>query len=235
MHRRRYYCAMIRRASLVFVGSIEEYLGLFRCSLRMDGDDLMVAPSSFVKAEFAHFCAQRKVSPDIVVNDWSDLYPPYMQAIVHSNENDRMDRASLKGTFLADVEQTKGTSSCSGPLCPCLVRHGTIYSWKKGRHYVPEEHLLAQGIPAVPGLETEFRNPWVAAMDYLTAEKVKSLAGNAMNMKMVTTLTFYILSTVCKIRKTSPRALGPPGLEHDEPDDASPAASSSRLPKLEGE
>ena len=107
----------------------------------------------------------------------------------------------MAGALISDLEQGQQfTSKGMGGLVPPMVTHGMLYSWRAERHFVPKEHLVAQGVPVDSDLAAACGSIGgiCPALPLLSGREIKVLIGNAMNLVSLGLQIFYICSHLQK-------------------------------------
>ena len=147
------------------------------------------------------------MSPDILDSgpefDWAQAYTAATRERLVDFEARRAAHQGLDGSFLADLSQHANRSK-PGTLMPGLLKHAFIYSWKHKRHALGQELIASQGLPVLAACgRDDIKCPWQAAADTMSEATLTSLAGNAMNCLVISSLMAYIFSTTTKLPQAS--------------------------------
>ena len=207
--RQRMHCLGFLRSKLTFVGSQEEYNALFSRSLQLSGDcfffldhdDQEVVNEKVMLALRRH--VQVSAAPHL---PWEVLYPGAKQVIIEEHKKLFDEMYPRPPAYICDLDQNVGFMS-AGPLWPCLVRHGTIYSLNKERHATASELFAAQGFPVHEKCQAPYSCGFQKFFeDDLTQSDSHKLVGNAM---FVPTLASMILYAFCSAEIHSARLIRP--------------------------
>ena len=125
-------CWTIRLLTLQLSGDVFFFL---------DDDDQEVVNEKFMLA--LRRCVQFSAAQNL---PWEILYPGAKQQIIEEHKRLFDEMCPRPPAYICDLDQNVGFMS-AGPVWPCLVRHGTIYSLNKERHATAPELFAAQGFP----------------------------------------------------------------------------------------
>ena len=193
--RPRFYALLMLRSKLSFVGDIHDYYNLFARSVELDGNCFFCADSDSVKHDLVTLAQRRWWSQDLPKHDeidWALMYSAGVRERLQVYEAMRSEHQSLTGNFLCNVEHNSGAGPAPGRFFPCLLRHGTIYSFTDRRHALALEHLCTQGYPiAELAQEAGYKIPFEDALPQLSSSAIKSLAGNTQHMPTIATWLAY--------------------------------------------
>lgn len=199
VHRPRRITFLHLRGEVIFTGSGADMISRMRCTLQLSGDDLLVAPACVVK-EHRERLATRGGKPRAA--SWADLHTPGRLQRLEQHAANRTQKQGLTGAYLADLDQSPGFTS-AGPLVPCLVRHGEIWSFGKARPMMPTEHLIAQGWPMHDVATPEFPATIDPAAHGLAGSDIKKMAGNGMCLPVMGTAFLYSMAHCVVVRRES--------------------------------
>ena len=216
--RDRLYCLMFLRSQVTFLGSEADYNQLFRKHTVATGDVFFsCCPGDAEYTEAVMMFRKRRHLPALPgasspgqgasqAVDWPALYCPGARRRLAEYDIIRQQRQAGVScgpigddSFIADLEQNPGQGARCGPWLPCVVRHGTLYSWKHKRHAFPVEVMAAQGVPLLKELQVAaggLEPSWQETAKKLSASKLLSLAGNGMHAPTVASLMGYALANI---------------------------------------
>jgi hypothetical protein len=143
-------------------------------------------------------------------DDWPSLYCPgarrrlmEYEEIRTAQQHRQLPQGAVgQDCFIADLDQNPGQGARCGHELPCVVRHGTLYSWKHKRHAFPAEVMAAQGVPLLESLQEAaggLKPSWQEYAENLPGAKLHSLAGNGMHAPTVASLMGYALSNILMV------------------------------------
>ncbi len=194
--RPRMYCLAFLRSKVTFLGSEREYHDLFAKELKMDGDDLFFLPFDHAEVKLEKQTLARRRGVQLKPGShprWEGLYSAGKQQLIKQHTKLAAEKGS--STYVCDLDHNIGFMS-AGTNWPCLVRHGTVFSLKLGRHATPTELFAAQGFPMDLYFQDSVRTGFqdFFEKDRLTSDSWHKMIGNAM---FVPTLTSMILYALC--------------------------------------
>lgn len=189
------------RSKVTFMGSVEEYEGIFTRTLHLDGDHLFfldLNDPDVVKEKRA-LAQSRHQQADVL---WEELYPPNRQKLVTEHKRMYADLHSQGArcsdrppAYICDLDQNIGFMS-AGQLWPTLVRHGCIFSLVHGRHALPAEKFAAQGFPVHKALQSPYACGFQQFYEQdLSAGDCHKLIGNAMFVPTLASMILYAMSS----------------------------------------
>ena len=207
--RPRMYCLGFLRSKLTSVGSQEEYNKVLSRTLQLSGDvfffldedDQEVMNEKFMLA--LRRCVQFSAAQNL---PWEILYPGAKQQIIEEHKKLFHQMCPQPPAYICDLDQNVGFMS-AGPVWPCLVRHGTIYSLNKERHATAPELFAAQGFPVHEKCQAPYSCGFQKFFEKgLTQTDSHKLLGNAM---FVPTLASMILYALCSAELHSAQLIRP--------------------------
>ena len=98
-----------------------------------------------------------------------------------------------EGTAVADLDQSPPMFKITSHL-PCLLGHGTLWSWTHQRTLIPHELLIAQGWPML-GMDEE-QIVWSEdAWEEIDMSSQAKMAGNSIHLHVIGSLLCWVLAT----------------------------------------
>ena len=205
--RYRRYTIMCRKDTVLFAGTLDDFKAVFQGMPACSGDVFFAAQPGAQRQALSRLLESRHMSPDIRDSgpefDWAQAYTAATRERLVDFEARRAAHQGLDGSFLADLSQHANRSK-PGTLMPSLLKHAFIYSWKHKRHALGQELIASQGLPVLAACgRDDIKCPWQAAADKMSEATLTSLAGNAMNCLVISSLMAYIFSTTTKLPQAS--------------------------------
>ena len=103
---------------------------------------------------------------------------------------------SLSGAFIADLDQWPSIRRICGPLFPCQLTHGTVFSWSKQSIAHGMEHANAQGWNVA---QDGYHAPLILPlMRQTSSNKLKKLSGNGWCLPVVAAWMLYVWSNTIR-------------------------------------
>ena len=202
--RNRRYTVLINKGTCVWLSNLREFEMLFSRTMELDGDSYFMAPEELVRSTFSEQLQRKGFQPlqdddDLKDFDWSMIYTPSTRGRLQKYRSHRQQHQSPEGTFIVNLQQNYGHEVC-GPMVPCLLTKPIIFSFSHccPRHLLPDEVLQVQGFPIFGSAAKDYELPWGAALATLRPTQKLELAGNGMQMEVVSTLLVFCIANISK-------------------------------------
>lgn len=200
--RQRRFFFFWRKATVVWYGSVDEFMEIFKSRPVLDADAYLRGPAG-QRQDFARARAAKhgNIYPDDVVHiPMNEQLSCEGVDRSQTHLDKQLELCGLNGCYVYDVMQS--AQYCRGGwLMPPLVTHGLIASSVKNDFMMPIEHLLVQGEPALPDLCGDFKNCFPELIDKWSKSLVAGrpmifMAGNAMHVGVLGAWAMYCLSNI---------------------------------------
>lgn len=112
------------------------------------------------------------------------ILAPHMKVALSSYAAQREQSAHGREVVLVDLHQNGKYSSC-GPLWPCLVSHGLIFSFRLQRPATALEHFV---------VSEQYRAEYMKKLTGMSIAKIKQIAGNAWHLPAMGMVFIYVMS-----------------------------------------
>ncbi len=128
----------------------------------------------------------------------------------------KLEKQSLGGHFLADLDHHPNTKSAGGPLFPTQATHCSAFSWHKKRLATKMECFAAHGLhvfPHLAGTGQKYMADSLGILKTLKPVEQAHLVGNALFSPIVACWAAYCLSSIApkelgrQVRWPEPEAL----------------------------
>ena len=188
VRRPRAYCFAMNQETLEWTGPEneddmqQEYNSMFNMVCGVDANVFMVADDFEVLKEARERALLRGVhlAKDAAVESlrFEGLLAPGARQRMASYERE----PAWQSTSIADIEQWPIAGSLHPTELPCLVLHGTLWSWSKKRWMVMGEHMTAQGIPLYPITSDPKIYPQQVNLLDIGCKEGNNMAGNGIHL-----------------------------------------------------
>ena len=209
MRRRRTFSFGFNRKLWVWVGPTSQqaiqqgFDAVFAADAQLTGDIYFVANPTAIQQFVEERASRRgkKLPADFLQRSMKDylacLLPPGAMVRLSQYEAVMLDRQSLDGSFLVDLDHNLDCGPACGPLMPALDTHASIYSFKHERLALGSELLAAQGVDTHEAMAgNRGLSPLKNVFEQFGDSDQRFLAGNTMHIPSLSAWLLYAMSNV---------------------------------------
>ena len=194
-----------------FRGCQTDFFNQFEAKVVVNADMFFTAPEGCKQQELQRLARNKRCNAEAIdihtCKDWSRYYPSGAIDRMPKHFENGKKRQVIGGNFvLADLDQNPGYGPAASDMMPCLVTHGLIHNFSRGRPLVPEEHLVAQGFPVFHEIHGKSL-PFGTALRALSGSEVKRMAGNGMYLPLIGLQLLYLIAYATKKPEKPARAM----------------------------
>ena len=173
----------------------DDFATLFHTSCCLDGNAFFLADDEELKQEAIEKGKHRGIHIPKAANVKDLSFEAFLAPGARLRKLAYEKESNWSFTSVADLEQwPQAGGSIHQTELPCLVTHGTLWSWQAGRWMTFKEHLVAQGIPVYPSISSPAMYPMQTHLCNLSSLEGKRVAGNGIHLNAFGAFYAYCMS-----------------------------------------